>query len=216
MTTEQMAWEMVQELNRPEEDDLFVFPDEYYKALSKAHRYYRRLFAAHRPDLIYDATTVATTDGGETFLLTDDHYGEMLLFRSPGPPSGRPMVPSTPEGGGHYWQEGRTIRMLSTYDGTLYVRWVPATVTALDGSNDSTLPVYCDDAILQRACFYMAQKPGFLGNPEVFKANSQTEWAGDPSDPADMGVLGIIMRQSAHQAYEGVSDDVGDGPWWRF
>lgn len=214
MTTEQMALEMQRRMNRPEDDDLFGFPDEYYAALSQAHRYYRRLFAQHRPDLIYLSDTLTSGDGGNTFTLADDHYGEMLLFRSPGPPTGEPMVPSSPESAGHYWQEGRTIHMIYKYDGTMYVRWVPATIADLGGDNsDSTLPEYCDDAIIERACYLLAQKPGFLGNPEVFKTNALREWSGDPDDPSDMGVLGIISRQSAHQAYEGAGDYYV--PWWR-
>jgi hypothetical protein len=214
MNAEQMAWEMAQTLNRPDEDDLFAYPDEYFRALSKSHRYFRRLFAAHRPQLIYSNTTLTSSDGGNTFTLPDDHYGEMLLFGSPGPPQGRVFVPSDPESNGHYWQEGREIRMLTPYPDTLYVRWVPATVADISNDEDSTLPSYCDDAIIQRACYYLAQKPGFLGNPEVYKANSEEEWGGDPNNPADMGVLGIISRQSAHQAWEGSGDT--ESPWWRF
>lgn len=213
MTTEQMVEQMVRRLNRPADDDLFEYPLEYYSALSEAHRYYYRLFAAHRADLIYQTTTLTSSDGGQTFTLADDHYGEMLLFRTPGPPNGRPFVPSNPEGAGHYWQEGRTLHFLTSYDNTLHVRWVPAAVPDLDGDSDSLLPAYCDDAIIQWACFVLAQKPGFLGNPQVFQANSIREWSGDQNNPADMGVLGIISRQSAHQAWEGSSDY--DSPWWR-
>ena len=213
MGTEQMVQEMLTRLNRPEDDDLFEYPLDYYGALSRSHRYYYRKFAEHRPDLIYQATTLTSSDSGSTFTLTDDHYGEMLLFRSPGPPNGRIFVPSTPEGSGHYWQEGKTLRFLSPYDGTLYVRWCPATVSDLSQTSDSVLPSYCDDAIIERACYYLAQKPGFLGDPEVYKANARREWMGETDDPSDMGVLGIISRQSAHQAYEGVDDVYA--PWWR-
>jgi hypothetical protein len=213
MSTEQMALEMARRLNRPDADDLFAFPSEYYNALSQAHRYYYRLFAGHRPRLIYTSATLTSSDGGDTFLLTDDHYGEMELYRSPGPPNGRPLVPSNPEGSGHYYQEGRTITMITPYSNTLYLRWVPATVADLDEDNDSLLPAYADDAIIEWACYLLAQKPGFLGNPEVYMANSLREWAGDPNNPADMGVLGIISRQSSHQAWEGA--DETDGPWWR-
>lgn len=213
MTTEQMALEMVRRLNRPEDDDLFEFPREYHSALSQAHRYYYRLFANHRPQLIYSNTTLTSSDSGSTFVLADDHHGEMLLFRSPGPPTGQVVVPSNPENGGHYWQEGRNIRFITPYNGTLYVRWCPATITDLDNANDSVLPSYCDDAIIERACYILAQKPGFLGNPDVYKNNAATEWTGDRDDPSDMGVLGIISRQSAHQAWEGADDSFT--PWYR-
>jgi len=213
MTTEQMAAEMKRRLNRPDEDDLFEFPLDYQSYLSQAHRHFYKQTAQHRPTFLYASTTVASTDGGNTFLLTDDHYGEILLFRDPGPPNGRPFVPSLPEGAGNFWQEGRNIRMLTPYTGTLYVRWIPATIVDLDQDNDSLLPSYFDDAIIEWACFLAGQKPGFLGNPEVYKANAMREWSGEPSDPSNMGLLGIIMRQSAHQAWEGISDD--PGPWWR-
>jgi hypothetical protein len=213
MNTEQMVLEMVRRLNRPDDDDLFEFAREYQQALSQAHRYFYRLFASHRPQLIYTAATKTSSDSGATFDLGDDHYGEMELYRSPGPPNGRMLIPSTPEGSGHYWQEGQTIRMLNDYNDTLYIRWCPATITDLDNDNDSVLPAYCDDAIIEWACYLLAMKPGFLGNPEVFKANALREWAGDNDNPADMGVLGVISRQSAHQAWEGSGE--ADMPWWR-
>ncbi|MHC4609926.1 MAG: hypothetical protein ACYS7M_06220 [Planctomycetota bacterium] len=215
MTAEQMALEMVMRLNRPQDDDLFVFPDEYYSALSRAHTRFRKKVAEHRPELIYQSTTLTSSDGGDTFTLTDSHLGEMLLFFSPGPPRGRPLRPATPEGVGDYWQEGLDIKMIRSYNDTLYVRWVPSTVANLDGdASDSTLPGYCDEAIIWWACYLMSKKPGFLGNPETFKAEADREWRGDDNDPSDMGILGTISRQSAHQAWEGVSDEY-EGAWWR-
>jgi hypothetical protein len=213
MTTEQMAAEMKRRLNRPDEDDLFEFPLDYFGYLSQAHRHFYKLTAQHSPGFLYAVTTLTSSDGGNTFTLTDDHYGELLLFHTPGPPTGRPFVPALPEGDGHYWQEGKTLYFLSPYSATLYVRWIPATVADLGQDTDSVLPSYYDDAIIEWACFLAGQKPGFLGNPEVFKANALREWRGEEDNPADMGVLGIISRQSAHQAYEGVSD-MGV-PWWR-
>lgn len=214
MNTEQMVQSMRTRMNRPEDDDLFEAPLDYYEALSRAHRYYYRKFAEHRPELIYQATTLASSDGGETFLLTDDHYGQLLLFASPGPPRGEVFKPSTFEGAGHYIQEGRNLRFHYKYPNTLYVRWCPATVADLGDASDSVLPSYCDDAIIERACYYLAQRPGFLGDPEVFKANAAREWRGELDDPSDMGVLGVISNQSAHQAYEGLSDEHWQ-PWWR-
>ena len=213
MGTEEMVEEMRIRLNRPEDDDLFEYPLDYYGALNRAHKYYRGKFVEHRPDLVYESATLQSSDGGDTFTLTDDHLGEMLLFRSPGPPNGRVMIPSNPEQNGHYWQEGRTLHMLTKYNGDLYVRWIPVTVTPLDQDTNSSLPAYCDEAIIERACYLLAQKPGFLGNPDVYKNNANAFWRGEEDDPSDMGVLGVISRQSAFGSYEGSGDDAN--PWWR-
>jgi len=187
---------------------------EYYGYLSQAHRHFYKLTAQHRPEFIYATATLTSSDNGSTFTLTDDHYGEILLFRAPGPPTGRPFVPSTMSGTGHYWQEGRALNFTTPYNGILHVRWIPATVAALDEDNDSLLPSYYDDALIEWACFLAAQKPGFLGDPGVYKENANREWRGDDSNPGDMGILGIISRQSAYQAYEGISDE-GAYPWYR-
>jgi hypothetical protein len=214
MDTEQMAQEVANRLNRPDDDDLFDFPGEYYRYLSQAHRKFYGLFASHKPDLIYQATTATSSDGGRTFVLDDDHYGEMLVFESPGPPDGRPLVPSMPEGNGQFWIEGRNLRFLYSQSSPIYIRWCPATVADLDGDSDSVLPAYCDDAIIEWACYLMAQKPGFLGNPQVYKDNAMREWRGDDDNPSDMGILGIISRQSAHNPWEG--DGGIHRPWYSY
>jgi len=213
MNTEQMAQEMRRRLNRPDEDDLFEFPLSYHGFLSQAHRHFYKLTAQHSPGFLYATDTLTSSDGGATFTLTDDHFGELLLYRSPGPPRGQPLVPAIPEGAGHYWQEGRTLNFIAAYPDTLYIRWIPATITALDQDNDSVLPSYYDDAIIEWACFLAGQTPGFLGNPDVFKQNALREWRGEQDNPGDMGILGIISRQSAYQAWEGQTDV--SQAWWR-
>lgn len=208
-----MVAEMVRRLNRPQDDDLFEYPLEYYQALTRAHKRAYRQVAQHRPQLLYTNTELTSLDGGTTFTLTDDHYGEMEVYRDPGPPRGEVLVPTNPEFGGHYYVDGRDLKMLYAISSSIHIRWVPRTIADLDEDTDSLLPAYCDEYIIEWACYLLAQKPGFLGDERTFYMNAMREWRGDPEDPSDMGILGVISRQSSHQAYEGLSDQAT--PWWR-
>lgn len=226
MTTDEMVAKMLLRLNRSAEDDLFAYPSEYESALTDAHRYVYHKIATQRPEMLETTTTITSDDGGNTFTLPSDHYGEIKLYRSPGPPNGLALVPSLPGGPGHFWLQGKTVKMNVAYDGTIYLVYTPVLDSSQDlvtaatggagGAVNSLLPLYCDEAIIWWGCNLLAMKPGFLGDPAVFERNFEREWKGKEDDPSDSGILGIIMRQSAYQAYEGIDDTLYGGvPWWR-
>ena len=49
-------------LNRPTEDDLFVWPEEYFAQLSKAHRKIYRQIAKVNPFILITNTTKTSSD----------------------------------------------------------------------------------------------------------------------------------------------------------
>lgn len=212
MKTQQLVEEVVRLLNRPEEDDLFDYPTEYHAALTRAYRHFRMKVAQVYPYLIYERATVTSSDGGNTFTLADDHYGEMQVWDVNGPPNGYLLTPSDPYGGNDFWMEGRNIKMIYPYKNDLTVLYVPATTTALDDANDPTLPEYFFEPMANQAAAYLARKPGYLGDPEVFFLRARNEWSGDGRDPSDNGILGSLRRQSAQNAYRTTAVA---RPWWR-
>lgn len=218
MNTDEMVTRVKDELlNRPDEDDLFLFPDDYYSALTRSARYYYKQVAGHYTDLLYVTQVVTSSDGGESYDLPDDHFGEMEIWLPPGPPRGAMLVNVLPDAGRlGFYTEGRKIRLTVArlYTPGLYVRWVPATVATLNDSRNSPLPSYCDEAVCLRAAYEMAKRPGCLADADDFARRARTEWSGDPDDRSDMGVLGIISRQAATQG-EQTAAGSGSDAWWR-
>lgn len=218
MTTDEMVSRVRSELlNRPDEDDLIVFPDDYYSALSTAERGLRAKIVGHYPELLYTTAVATTSDGGRTYDLTDDHMGSIEIWTPPGPPSGRLLSNVLPESRTFgYYHEGRklVLNYPRVFTPGLYVRWIPAEQTPLSATQNSRLPLYCDEAICLNAAYQLASRPGFLGDAEDFRRRARVEWSGDPDDTSDMGVLGIISRQAATQGHQ-TAIASGDGAWWR-
>ncbi len=199
------------ELNRPEEDDLFQWPEEYDGALERAIQHYRRLTAQHYPDVLYQVDIITPDEDDEyAFEPPGDHLGEMELWMPPGPPRGRRILPGTPL---HYemrfYVQGGKLRLTRKRKFTpgLYMRWVP---TEPDESTPP-LPKYYDNAVVLKASELLASKPGFMGDPASYRHRSNMEWGGDPENPSDAGIIGTIERQSVDRGYENIG---GDSPWW--
>lgn len=205
-----------EELNRPSDDDLFTDPDDYHGALTKAQRYFYRRTASHYPGvLVTEKGPISSDDDGRTYDLGDDHYSEMEVWTPPGPPTGTIIPPAVPESGDFgYYTEGQLLKLTrkKDYSPGIYIRWVPATVPPVDNNNDPTLPNYFEDALVFRAAYHLAKKPGYLGDPDSFKDDAREEWAGDPEDPSDAGLLGTLSRQSAHRGREGRGSPL---PWYK-
>jgi hypothetical protein len=211
--TQELVEEVVRLLNRPTEDSLFDYPNEHHDALNRAIRKARRLVAQHFPNLLYESTTLTSSDGGNTFTLSDDHLGEIQLWRSPGPPKGILLMRTDAWGGGDYWIEGRDIKFTvpMTVE-PLYVSWIPASHTNVNKGNDPTLPDYFRDWIANQAAAYMARKPGYLGDYSAFEARALNEWGGDRRDPSDLGILGTLKRQDVTNPYRTTTE--GIHPWY--
>jgi hypothetical protein len=204
-------------LNRPTDDDLFALGD-FEKALTRAEAYWYRQVATHFPDLLkVVSSAIVSADGGETYLLTDDHYGELEVYTPPGPPTGQTIVQTLPESSVFgFYVEGKKLKLTyaKNYSPGLYVRWVPATLVALtDASVDGHLPSYFWDAYLYRAAYYLSQKPGFIGDPSYFKALAAQEWDGDQDSISDAGLLGTLSRQYAAGGFQSIV--TGGTPWYK-
>ena len=205
-------------LNRPTDDDLFTSPGDFEEALTRAEAYWYRQVATHYPDLLkVVSSAISSSDGGVTYALGDDHYGELEVWTPPGPPTGQPIVQTLPESTvfGFYIQ-GQNLKMTFAMDYSpgIYLSWVPATLVALtDASVDPHLPAYFEDAYLYRAAYYLAQKPGFIGDPGYFKSLATQEWDGDSDSMSDAGILGTLSRQYAAGGYQSIV--TGVTPWYK-
>lgn len=207
-------------LNRPSDDDLFADPTDYEVALTRAEAYWWRMVATHYPDLIkVESAVIASNDSGTTYPLTDDHYGELEVMTPPGFPTGQVIVQVLPESAtfGFYIQ-GRNIKLtyIKDYNPGIYLRWVPATLTALKSTTvivDPSLPVYFEDAYLYKAALFLAQKPGFIGDAEFFNQKAAAEWDGDQNSISDAGLLGTLSRQYAAGGFQSAGG--GEKPWYQ-
>jgi hypothetical protein len=207
-------------LNRPTDDDLFTDPTDYEAALTRAEAYWYRMVATHYPDLLkVESSVITSADGGETYLMTDDHYGELEVYTPPGPPDGQIIVKTLPESQSFgFYVEGKKLKLTykKDYNPGIYLRWVPATLTALKSTTtevDPSLPAYFHDAYLFQAAYYLAQKPGFIGDAEFFAQKAIAEWDGNPNSISDAGLLGTLSRQYAAGGYESTS--IGPAPWYK-
>lgn len=209
-------------LNRPEDDDLFSDPNDYYEALERAQQFYRRQIVSHYPGLLVETSSaISSDDGGESYDLPDQHLGEMEVWTPPGPPNGNVIPPVVPEAHafGYYVEDtgetGPTLYLTHerSYDPGIYLRWIPASAPTVDADTDPVLPAYMDDMLVFRAAYEMASRPGFLGDPNYYKTRAAHEWGGDPEVPSDAGVLGTLSRQSAHHGLE-THGDAGR-PWYK-
>lgn len=217
MTTPEMTDRLVELLNRPVDDDFFDYPTEHYSALSEANRYYYRQAAIKRPDRFRTVGTIAPDDAtGETYSLTDDHFGKLRVFTPPGPRTGDELFPASM--GVHregYYTVGSKLYLTvpRVYDPGLYVVWVPSTVDDLSASSNSTLPAYMHECVVWRAAALLAQKPGSLMEPLAFQMKADEYWRGNERDPSDSGALGTLVHQDLHGGVAALDTD--DEAWWR-
>jgi hypothetical protein len=214
--SEELVHNVRQLLNRPEEDDFFQFPDEYFEYLSKAHRRIYRKVARANPMVLFTETTVTTSDSGLTYDLGDFHLGQIEVYAPPGPPRGEripPAYPDSPYFG--FWVDGTNLRFTYQQEySPLYIRWVPETVADLDADGTHSLPAFCEDMLEYETAFLMAQKQGFAGDPGKFQILANREWLGDPNDPSDDGILAILKKQPANAGFENAAG-MHSRPWWR-
>lgn len=219
MTTSDAIDRLKEELNRPSDDDLFDDPGDYHTALTRSQAYWYRQVSSHYPSLLLQNHTdnpISSNDGGRTYPLGGDHLGQLDVWTPPGPPQGRVLLPAVPEATRQgFYVEGTDLKLTfeRDYDPGIYVRWIPADPPDIDGSNDPALPTYFDDALIYRAAFYMASKPGFLGDPNYYKEQANNEWDGDPDVISDAGILGTLSKQHAHHGHV-TRGDFG-APWYR-
>ncbi len=202
-------------LNRPEDDDLIVWPEEYFRAMSKAHRRIYQQIAKINPKFLVTSATFTSSDAGLTYDLGDFHFGEMEVYEPPGPPTGARIYPANPDSGYFgWWVDGTTLKFTWQRDVTLYVRWTPDSVADLNADSAHLLPAFCEDMLEYETAKLLAEKPGIAVNPQLFEVKANEEWKGRRSDESDTGILGIIKRVGASQGIEG-ADGTGYQPWWR-
>lgn len=216
-STEELAEAVRWALNRPEDDDLLQFPDDYYRALTRAHEFFRSKIAQHYPNMLKEVTTITSSDDGETWPLSDDHHGQIEVYEPPGPPTGRRIFPALVDSGQDgFYIEGDNVKL--TYPRSaltqLYIRWVPDTVADLDSEQEHALPAYCEEAMVQKAAEVLARRPGVLADAGVYESEWIKAWQGNPNDTSDMGVMGIIKRLAANAGIETAAARPPQ-PWYR-
>ncbi len=204
------------ELNRPDDDSFFQYPEAYYRALSTAHKWLRDKIAEFAPELVVTETSKTSADSGLTYELDDFHMGQLEVWAPPGPPRGTTIPPALPESPYFgFFVDGTTLRFTSQkLYSPLYIRWIPETLPAMTAEVEHTLPAFCEPCLIKRASYIMAGKSGFLGDPMKYKREADYLWSGDPEEPSDSGILGKIQKASA---YEGLEASVSheEQPWWR-
>ena len=215
-TPEEMAQNVRILLNRPDDDDLFQWPEEFLEAFNKAHRRIYRKVAQANPAVLVTETTKTTSDSGLTYDLEDHHFGQLEVWAPPGPPTGMMIPPALPNSSYFgYWVDGTDIRFTrQTVYSPLYIRWVPVTVAVVPPGGDHALPAYCEDMLEYDAAYIMAGKEGFAGNPMKYRELSNREWKGSDDDVSDMGILGILKRSGAAQGFE-AAIGVEIQPWYK-
>lgn len=203
-------------LNRPFEDDLIQWPDEYYRAMSRAHRRIYRMVAKTNPRILVTETTKTSSDSGLTYELGDFHFGEMEVYAPPGPPTGERIYPANPDSSYFgWWVDGTTLRFtIQQLYSPLYIRWTPETVADLTSDSSHLLPSFCEDMLEYETSKLLCEKPGIAINPQKFEILANAEWKGRASDESDTGILGILKRQAANQGVE-TAAGLGYQPWWR-
>lgn len=214
---EELAQDVKLLLNRPDEDDFYQWPEEYFEALNRAQKKVRRMIAQHEPELLVEETTKTTSDSGLTYDLGDHHLGQIEVWAPPGPPTGERIPPANPDSPYFgFWVDGTDLRFTQQkeYSGGVYIRWTPATVTAMVPGGTHVLPAFCEDMLEYEAAYLMSLKTGFPGDPNRFAELSIREWKGDPRDPSDMGILGIIKRDAASRGFE-TAAGATSRPWYR-
>jgi hypothetical protein len=209
-------------LNRPNDDDLFDYPSDYFHALTVAVAWMKRKIAAQYPAMLYETFGVIAPDEGsardpQVFTLPDDHLGEIEVWTPPGPPRGRLVYSTLPEEQAHegaYMQGRQIIFPRKRFHPGIYVRWIPATHEIKERETDTNLPAYTDEAVKQYAAYIMARKPGSLLQAESYLAAANAEFDGDRNSISDEGILGRISRQVANQAMA-TAAYVPIRPWYR-
>lgn len=215
-STDALAIEVRETLNRPDDDDFFAWPNRYYEALSRAHRRVYGKIGQHAPELISSQKLVTTSDDGQSYDLTDHYYGDLLVWEPPGPTGGVRLYPALAESPYvGFYRDGTTIVLTQArvYTPGLYAVSAWATLADLDKDQDHVLPSYCEDMMILEAAAYLADTPGFLGSPDGYRKRAIWEWKGNPEDPSDMGILGTIKRLSANEGIE--AGEFAERPWWR-
>jgi hypothetical protein len=203
-------------LNRPNEDDLILWPEEYFKAMSKAHRRIYQQIAKVNPKILVTSATFTSADSGATYELANHHFGEMEVYAPPGPPTGARIYPALPDSNYFgWWVDGTTLKFTQSQNySPLYVRWTPDSVEDLNADSEHLLPAFCEDMLEYETAKLLADKPGIAINPQKYEVKANEEWLGRQSDPSDTGILGIIKRVGASQGIE-TAAGVGEQPWWR-
>jgi hypothetical protein len=211
-----------QDLNRPDEDDMFTDPGDYYTAINQAVRKARQKVAAIDPQSLLQVDTVTSSDDGETFDLADvsgvttgDHYGELEVWTPPGPPDGYQLGETYPGSGieGYYFQ-GNVLHLTypKDYDPGLYVRWIPRDFTEADADNNPDIPALFDDYLRYQAAAELADRPGVAVESQRLREKARIEWRGDPNDPSDAGLLSTLRRSSSTSGSAHLNEY--PAPWW--
>lgn len=205
-------------LGRPASDTFYTDPTEYYAALNEAVRATRAVLSSHYPSLIWvESSAVASSDGGTTFAIPESGQilGRMRVYEPPGVRNGLELIPASPGSmrtGFRVLGTDIKLTIPKSYSPGLYFLYVPTSFTEIDGSNNSPLPNFMDDYIVYKSAAVLARKAGSALDPSSFEEHAYSLWTGDPRNPMDTGVTGLLTHYQDRSGLEGL--DFADDRWW--
>lgn len=211
-----MRTRLKQLLGRPASDDFYSDPSEYYDALNEVVTQVRVTIANQYPALLYEESgAVSSSDSGLTYAIPNagEVIGRLRVFEPPGVRTGAEVLPASPgmlRAG--FRVQGINIKMTTLRNVDLYFLYIPQDHTAIADGVDSPLPDFMDRWIVYKAAAIMAMKAGSMVDPDTFEDKAAELWRGDPRNPMDTGIMGMLSQYAERQGWEGL--DYQDDRWW--
>ena len=203
-------------LGRPSTDSFYTDPDDYYNAINDVISQIRVTIANQYPDLLYEeSSAVSSSDSGLTFPLPNsgELLGRIRVFEAPGIRTGAEILPATAGMLRDGWRIlGTDLTRTIQRNVDLYFLYIPQDHTAVESGVDSPLPNFMDEWIVYKAAARMARVAGSMVDPQPLEAFAGELWRGDPQNPMDTGIMGMLSHYRDREGWSGV--DYQDDRWW--
>lgn len=206
---------------RPATDESLTDAD-IYAYLSKGQEYWVMRLAPMQPSVLSGALVQMTTaDSGKTYTFGTDPvdgtsnivpYGHAEIYDAT---HNRPLRP------GAEWDKGADFVPFGDHiafaggvakPGPYFARFVSRPDVIDADTAPSLVPIEARELILARALYVWAQELGNV-DPEPYALYERRLWIGDPRDPSDVGILGLLKTQYGFAGAEALNGSMG--AWWR-
>lgn len=203
-------------LGRPDTDSFYSDPADYYTAINNVISQVRITLANQYPDLLYEESgAVSSSDSGLTYPLPNggELIGRIRVFEAPGVRTGAELLPATAGMLRDGWRVlGTNLTRTVQRNVDLYFLYIAQDHTAVANSVDSPLPNFLDEWIVYKAAARMARVAGSMVSPDAFEGYAGELWRGDPQNPMDTGIMGMLSHYRDREGWDGV--DYQDDRWW--